>query len=171
MNVIAYYSYYNANGNKIAGKDFKMANEIREETGVAIVEDMKDRWFLIDEGGNRMSESYDSLSLQYSKLGGERFYVGELGNNSYLINKDGEVVAEGDSGSVYEYYNGSYYRINGDRTKILKDGTEIITISDPYASLSDGFIEVIDNVTFKHDFYTYSGKLICSYVEGERNKK
>lgn len=149
------YEYYKIDGTLAFDKKFKRAKQF-DSNGVAQVSDDGNRYYLINEFGEKISDEYNffSYNLGYyiASNNGLKGVIDKNGNEvipcKYLTieiiqTKNNKLVKAKDANQKYIVYN-------------LTTGDYLLT-SNEDLSMSDHYIEVSKNN--KIEYYTYKGKM------------
>ena len=149
------YEFYNSKGENAFGKSFARADNF-DKNGFAKVSDDKEKYYLIDTTGKKISDDFDNLSLY------NNYYIVTKNNLKGILDKNGKQVLDCKYSDIdiTEKQNKYYAKLSTTDSKyILYDiskKAEILKLeSSP--NFYDHYILITkDN---NEQYYAYNGKL------------
>lgn len=151
------FQYYTFEGKKAFKATFISA-ETYDDNGLAIVSKKEDKYYLINQDGNKVSKEYKRIEYI-----GEKYYAGYTKDSKYeVIDLEGKQVIEDyfmDQGTIFEYLDVVYGIFNKSGTSYVYDMNEREVVFSVEGDLE--FNEAGYFVTVKGDaYYSLKGKEI-----------
>lgn len=155
------YTFYDKSGNKLFDKNYAFASTF-DSNKHAIVSEDNINYYIIDEKGNKVSDTYKYIN----NISSDYYVVGNDDDKYGYISADLKNIIPCNYSSTYIFFNSDtgYAILTEDDKKViynLKDNKEVMTLSeDKTASISDNNYYTVSDGS-KASYYTYyNDKLI-----------
>lgn len=144
----SYFTYYDKNGKKIGKNNYYKAKPF-DENDRAIVSEDNNNYYLIDNKGNSIGERYHEIEKV------DNYYIGINTDISKLYDKEGNILAKGNSISKKDFINYSILLIRKNKKYILynAENQEKIATLKSVPILEDNYFIIKDKNIIK--YYSY----------------
>ncbi len=149
------YEFYNSKGENAFGKSFTRVNNF-DKNGLAKVSEDKEKYYLIDTTGKKVSDDFDNITLS------NNYYIVTKDNLKGILDKDGKQILECKYSNIEitEKQNKYYAKLSTTDSKyILYDINKKVEVLN--LESSPNFYEHYILITKDNNkqYYAYNGKL------------